>query len=114
MQPERNSWQKRLTAILAGPLTAGVFLASICGGIAYLGSATPWSIMETTQTVGSPRSPLTLDGPARTVAFVRFTEKETGRTATKTVINPAGEVVVLDDWNYTAIVRGRPQPSPGQ
>jgi hypothetical protein len=108
MQLERNCLRTKLTGFLAGLVTMGVFLASIGGAIAYLGSAMSWSIMENSQ------SPLVLDAPARTVAFVRATEKEPGRTATTTVINPAGEVVILDDWNYTAITRGRPQPSPSQ
>ena len=111
MQLESNSFMKRLTVLLAGLFTTGVFLASIGGAIAYLGSAMSWSIMDS-QTVKSPKSPLVWDAPARTVAFVNSTEKDSGRKATTTVINPAGEVVILDDWNYTG--HGKPNPSPSK
>jgi hypothetical protein len=112
MQLERNCLKKELTVPLAGLFTTGVLLASIGGAIAYLGSPLPWAIMESSQTVESPGSPPVWDAPARTVAFVRSTEKAPGHTATATVVSPSGEVVILDDWQYTAIVRGRPQPSP--
>jgi hypothetical protein len=82
-----------------------VVLASFGGAIVYLGSTPPWSAPE-----GLPRNPLVFDAPTRSVV-VTLAEKQPGRFATTSIFNSVGEVIVLDDWNYAAIVRGAPPPS---
>jgi len=55
-------------------------------------------------------NPLTFDVPALAVTKENI-DQHAGRSASRPLLQPSGEVVVLDDWSYTAIVRGRPQPS---
>jgi hypothetical protein len=98
MQPEKKSLPKSMPAILGNFLTAGVFLASIAGAAAYLGSAMPWSILQNSE---SFKSPLAFDAPARYAAYENAATKQSAHKATAAAVTPDGEVVVLDDWHYT-------------
>ena len=101
MQPkQRDSASK---SWFAGVLTFGLLAMGASGALASFG---PQILPR-----GAWISPFTWDAPTRTIARDKSLEKGSGRTATVAVFSPAGEVVVLDDWNYTAICRGRPEPS---
>jgi hypothetical protein len=56
------------------------------------------------------KSLFSFDAPACSTA-VFMTGTEESREALGRITRPAEEVVMLDDWNYTAFYRGRPSPS---
>lgn len=88
---------------LTGLMSAAVFLACFAGALASFG---PPSLRP-----GSWVSPFTWDAPAQTATRFRAMETDARRSESIRVGQPGGETVILDDWNYTAIVRGRPEPS---
>jgi hypothetical protein len=100
MQPEKLNPRTRY---LTGPFSVAVFLVCVAGALASFG---PPSLRP-----GSWTSPFTWDAPTRTIARFKTLEKDAGHSTSMPVVNAGGETVILDDWNYTAIVRGRPEPS---
>jgi hypothetical protein len=100
MQPNKLTSSKRF---LTAPLSAAVFVACAAGALASFG---PPSLLATAWA-----NPFTWDAPVRTIARFKAVEKDAGRSAPMPVINASDETVILDDWNYTAIVRGRSGPS---
>jgi hypothetical protein len=50
------------------------------------------------------------DAPAWSAAVLKAGTQESAQAVAR-VTRPADEVILLDDWTYTAIFRGRPTPS---
>jgi hypothetical protein len=103
MRAQQATSQFRSTA---GIGTAVLLFSLIVSAVALLGT----DLLGGQSLPTVSESPFTFDVPALALAQEKI-DKDAGRAASQALLQPDGEVVVLDDWNYTAIVRGRPQPS---
>jgi hypothetical protein len=90
----------------AGFGTAVLLFSLIVSAVAFLGT----DLLGEQSLPAVSGSPFTFDVPALALAQEKI-DKDAGRADSRALLQPGGEVVVLDDWNYTAIVRGRPHPS---
>ncbi len=97
----KTGWVSRVGA-------AGVLSLVVGGAFVFLASDALWPT-ATAQELGA-ESPLAFDAPTWAVARANADEKA-GHMRATAVVQGTNEIVVIDDWNYTAIVRGRPQPS---
>lgn len=103
---------------LAGLRTAILLAAATSGVFAYLGPELLRSALSAanSQELTPGDSPLAFDAPTWELARLKAGEKELGRPVPSAKDQGTDEVV-LDDWSYTAIVRGhrvsslRPTPS---
>jgi hypothetical protein len=98
----KTSWIR----FAAGFGTAVLLFSLIVGAVAFLGLG----LLGEGSLQAVSENPLTFDVPAVALAQEEI-DKHVGRSGSRPLVQPSGEVVVLDDWSYTAIVRGRPQPS---
>jgi hypothetical protein len=99
MQTEKPNSKTRFWA---GTVSTSLFLACIVGALTTFESpgSRPFSWSN----------PFAWDAPTQTVTQYQVLEKEAGKSASIQMVNSAGDTVILDDWNYTAITRGKPQP----
>jgi hypothetical protein len=95
--------QKSLIRIFVGSFSSLVLLACAAGAVANLWPDSVNSI--------SLLSAFEWDAPTRTLARNNVLESAAGLKSSMPVFSSDGEVVILDDWNYTAIKQAQPLPS---
>jgi hypothetical protein len=88
------------TAVLVAAVTLGAWNVLDAG-----------SCFGTDPNLSCPVSPFTFDAPAWNTARVKAGAKAGAQAISSPTALPTGEVIFVDDWTYTAIVRGAPQPS---
>jgi hypothetical protein len=103
----------RQTGYVIRLLRAGFLLVCVTAALAYLSPGVLRSHSPSQAPDGAPSSLgslLPFDAPVWSAAVFKAGMSEGGQAVAR-VTRPTEEVVVVNDWNYTAIVRGRPQPS---
>lgn len=101
---KRSAWGILTAVFFFG--VAGLALGFLAPGI--LGLAGEASLGSD---LAHSKSPLTFDAPAWTVARIKSGISDTSNAVKRSGASYEGEVLTLNNWSYTAIVRGRPQPS---
>lgn len=104
MQLENVSYRTKWARCTAGlGAVCILFLVSV-GAPVHLGSNLVWP-GDPDNASAATDCPLTFDAPIWAVAQEKLDEK--AAQPRTNVVPPDGDVVLLDDWDYSAIVRGR-------